>query len=578
MKRFLVSLGIAQFLFAGSALAAGCPSGEVGSILGLQPVSSHYTKRVIQRAENGLSYALSAGSESLDLPFFFMRWLDQIVTALTALVDTDIRVSREQINFREYSPCLFVDLLLIEAQMEKVRCELSNAKISQSSVRPLTIGRLKALLQFLDERYRHLTYGALDPTYVDTDWHQQELFDDPTTVWCSIMYAPDGQNYRCEQLPESKCWEEGGAATFDTETACLESLGFSPDNVNQDDAQRMCPFHTDYSPPTSYGYGCDLSILDKYKSSPAVTDEHKSLEKLVEKRNEFIRNVQSLKQLTIDLYQFMDREPPDLDNFGMALNVNHKSVTGCIDQVDRPVVRTRKKQKNVMFQKGAARKELRGPFNIEIDEMKIWREFLEFRKEWGRGREFADNIKLPGEFETQAQRDAAEKEDEKLAFHSRAVRAAGRIYMAFWNREQAARESASIGKSFDVPLDVSLEFEELQNEVKDMALIATDGELGARNFTRKYAWFLRASCIFRPCNMQLDNVLKIVLQEACFPYSKGAVLPEGHEPKKELDNSAEIACKAAAKLFCLGGGEMRMRTGTVQTPEGVTSTPVFTCQ
>jgi len=578
MKYPLFIVGILQLAFIGTASAASCPDGDVSDILDLTPISE-YTKEVIRRAEAGLSYADSSSDADLELSILFIPWLDRIVTAMTSLVDTDVRVSREEIDFRQNTPCLFGDLLIIEAEIEKVRCELSSGTVGPDKVNPQKITRLKALLQFLDERHRVLSIGGLDPKYEDKTWHQKQAFDDPSTVWCSIMYAPEGENYICKQLPEEQCWGEGGAATFNTETSCLESLGYSPDDEDQDDAERMCPFHSDYLPPTSYGYGCDKSALQNFSSHTPIREEYDALDKLIEKRNDFINQVYDLKQLTIDLYALTERPVPNLDNFGMAVNGNHKKISGCIDSVQNPVVNATKKQINVLFQKGATFTELRGPFSIGKNEPKIWREFLQQRRGWGNAREHADELKTPGEFASQSEREDAEREDKQLVVHERFFRTIGRAFMEFWNKEQSARESASIGKSFDVPLDTSLEFEEMQRQVQEMAVLATNINQGARSFTRKFAWFLRASCLFRPCSMQLDNVIKIAVQSVCFPYSTGAELPEDFTPKEDIDNSAEIACKAAAKLFCNGGGgEWIRQSGSVDTPDGNVNTPVFKCE
>jgi hypothetical protein len=50
---------------------------------------------------------------------------------------------------------------------------------------------------------------------------------------------------------------------------------------------------------------------------------------------------------------------------------------------------------------------------------------------------------------------------------------------------------------------------------------ALDEERGLRAFVRNFAWYIRRSCIFRPCNERLEQILKLNFADSCFPYTGG---------------------------------------------------------
>ena len=589
MKSLFITIGILLSLPIGAS-AASCPSAEgVSEILNLKPVSQHYTKKVIERAENGIAYANSFSDETLSIALLFYPWLTEITSAITQLVDTDLRLTQEERSLRQHTACLFVDLVLIEAEMEKVRCELSSETLSENKINIGKIIRLKALLLFLNDRYRNLILGANDPTYEDRVWQQFQIFDNPDSVWCAIMYGSDEENNTCKKITEDQCWGEGGGAIFDTEKECLSTFGLAPENEDAEKEKRMCPFHSDYLPPTAYGYGCDKEILKSYSSYTPVKEEYEAFKDLIDARNEFIEDSADLKQLIIDFNQFTGHEVPNLDNFGAGLNREHKEFTGCIDKVEDPETETEKAQRNIIFQKGGTRWELRGPFSIQKDEIKLMTEFIQLRSFWGKLREQSDELKFPLEFKNKNDREDAEEREDTLPLFVQAIRNFSRPYMTKWNMRQAARESTIIAKVHDAQLQTLGELERVHEESRTLAMLASNMDMGGRNFTRKFAWFLRSSCIYRPCNLQLNNVLKYTFEDTCFPFANGedikyqvANINASPSNKKFPDNR----CKKEAEPFCImpggGIGKVKQVSGTVEaSPDsGLNDLPsvVFKCE
>jgi hypothetical protein len=111
-------------------------------------------------------------------------------------------------------------------------------------------------------------------------------------------------------------------------------------------------------------------------------------------------------------------------------------------------------------------------------------------------------------------------------------------YLQKFSVNQAKEESAQIAKTIDAPLRVIETLTPLRKEVRELALAVQTSDKGLRKFVRDYAAFLRTSCIFRPCNEQLDRILKIIFADECFPYVNGAALDE--DVAEKCKNAAGI--------------------------------------
>ncbi len=497
MKRILsLALGVCLLSLTGEALAASCPSGVSAAVLGMTPVSSHYTKKVIERAEQGIQAAEAFSDVNLEVASMFFPWLSEVTGAIAELIDTDLRVSQEERGFRESTPCLFADLLILEAEMEKVRCKLSSETLSSSSVNIGKIAYLKGVLRFLNERYRNLLAGANDPMYADEGWHAAQIFEEPQQA------AGNGER--------------------------------KPDPV--------CPFHSNYLPPTALGYGCDLEVMGKLRSIASVGEEYSGLADLLERKDEFLSEVAGLKELITKMNAFTGNENPDMSNWGR--DRVHKEEFGCIDPRDNASGTTGKILKNAVFKMGGTRMEKRGPFSLVKDEPTLAREFMEMRTYWGEMRPQADDFKYPDEFAVAADQEKAKKKEDALPFTERVMREFGRIFFRDWNTRQARKEAAIVAKASDPHLQLQRELAMVRKEMRVLAEVASKKDVGGRNLARKLAFFLRTTCIFRPCNTQLDAVLKFVLTDECFPYVDGSF----KDTKPGVPKWHEVRCKQKAQL------------------------------
>ncbi|MFA6259420.1 MAG: hypothetical protein WCX29_02320 [Candidatus Peribacteraceae bacterium] len=569
--------------------AAECPGDAAAAFLGLRPVSGHYVQRILDRTEAGLSYANQSQMQQLSLKTLFFPWIDTVLTGATQLIDTELRIRQASLSLTQHTPCLYVDVRILQAYMEKVRCELSNETMQFSGgtgrVNAAKILRLVSLLGWMHERERQLLGGALDPMQEDENWHQKQLFDNPENIWCAIMYASEEENNTCKPMSEEECWSSGGDASFDSEAHCWESLyGGVPDGVG--DPERLCPFHSNYLPATVYGYGCDTETLRRYSGIEAIRKEYEGMQKVEEARSNMQADARELAEMLQQIDTMLGNAPEY--QIDAAPERTHEEVWGCYsdlrdyarqngvqieDENDNDGVR-----RNILYLLGATRWEIRGPFNLEKDEPKLMESFLELRTTWGVARKQSDDLKLPLEFQTERERQDAILRDKVQSPGERFLRMFGRSYMQSWNTQQALEEATILAKSTDDPMALEHEMLAIRKENLALAQLAIDKTKGARQFTRAFAALLRVSCVFRPCTMQLDNILKYVLEDSCFPFTESGYYgyQDGYPP--------DLACKQNAEPFCiLPNGErgtwQLVKTGTVITPKGEGGpTPVFECQ
>ncbi len=539
-------VGTLMLVWAPAAFAATCQDqSRTSQILSMKAVSSHYVQKVIDRAFDGLAYANESRPSAM-AELFFSGWVTSILTVSTQVVDTDLRIAEEQLGLREQTACLHIDSLMIEAMMDRVRCEVNTA-LTDDSMNIGKLVRLKSLQLFLNESFRNLMAGANNPQFEDSTWARNRAFDRPGTVWCLL---PAGNRVECGETTSEKCWAQSAGSTYMTKHACEESL-FGQNTTNEPDAaDQMCPFTSNYLPPTSSGFGCDTEILEEYQSLDPVAAEYDALEKLITERDTFIKNGESTKDMKLKIDEFMGQTDPEevaaLERFGEGHSENreHKEVSGCaeavVNQLENEGVTVDTTTLNtLLFQMGATSMEPRGPFSLSQDESTLMNELLSLYATWSAQRPFADFLKSPQEYTDAGDRRQAQSRDNLLSPLGRVIRTAARVATQQWQIEQSRHESTVAVKVTDAQLNLLKEYQEIRTSVRALSEQASNKDEGARNFTRNFAWFLRRTCLYRPCNQALETTLKIVLQDSCFPYVTGLFLTD-EEIQETCRDDAEL--------------------------------------
>ncbi|MDD5041124.1 MAG: hypothetical protein PHX87_00375 [Candidatus Peribacteraceae bacterium] len=519
MKRTsLLFIGLLAFSVASPATAAGDQYAD------LKPVSP-YIERVVRRVRKGLDSA--GGGDTTSDKVLKLFWLDQITGVILLNVDTDLRIVEQQKDLIENSPCLRLDTLIIEGWMERARIRKNDAidagRISEAV-------KLISMQRYLNNRYKALLLGVRDPTYVDEEEGSLYGFD-PPSFWCCPGEPEAGNDKRtCQQVDEDgsvEC-ERNRGMTFKRRYACIQA-GCTSTESGGEDEEEPCPFSSDYLPPTGVGYGCDLSILNDRMNGPeGITKEIEGLQKLVQDRDAAITDIATVKDTIVNLERRLGGGTMDLSNFGAGASGKrtHKVKNGCLAEGET-------------LPKGVAYWERRGPFSFSTNEIVLMPKLSILWNAWGRDRLPPPYLRNANQLpEGTPERKAADQMENGMLFWLLGTRSDVQQYLQKFSLNQAKEESTQIAKTIDAPLRVLETLAPLRKEVRGLALTVQSSDKGVRKFVRDFAAFLRTSCIFRPCNEQLDRILKIIFKDECFPYINGAA----------LDEDVATKCKNAAGL------------------------------
>ena len=176
--------------------------------------------------------------------------------------------------------------------------------------------------------------------------------------------------------------------------------------------------------------------------------------------------------------------------------------------------------------------EIRGPFSTKKDERGILMRLVDLRKSWSERREQPDYLKYPEEL----------GKDENTVIDILEyirIQYPRNVYFPEWMKRQTIEDAVAIAKSQDAHTQVAELFRPVHTSVSLLTQMASDkGLTGLRGFVRNLAYFLRRSCISRPCNERLERILKTALENDCFPYADGVYLGDPDIHKK---------CKTAAE-------------------------------
>ncbi len=513
MKKILLSLAalVSFGTISTSAEAAGASwdtSPQCKIILSLPPVS-YYVRDVLKRADDGIDLAIAA---PVDPAFKLMEWTNTVRSAFAGLIDSNLRLSVQADDLIHNTACLRFDTAAIECKMDQIRLQM-NAQLQRGSFE--AIQRLESILLFLNDRLAHLHAGALDPSYSDPTWKKLTPFDPPGT------------------------------------TPALE----------------MCPYDSDYAPPQQNGFGCDIETLETRTAFLPLKEEHDALKIITTQLDDYRRAAQqflTVQQSIDELFQTPSTLPPPpaprthllangcgwtggLCEFDSDIRCNNDNEC---DVGDRCVFPTKICENNRTMSclddlscmkpdgtsvgpcieqdgKKPAATELRGPFSLQKKHMELLIDFLAQRMQEGNSRVFKDSLKTPEEFSDSQSSLRDERRND--IFVSVMIRSSTRLLFRAWSLIQGREEATIFPSVTDPQLQVAKALTPLRTSVKDLANL-TKLESGQkdslRGFVVKFASFLRRSCIYRPCTNSLDEVLKIVFTDDCFPYTNGDFLSD----------------------------------------------------
>ncbi|MDD4628100.1 MAG: hypothetical protein PHE68_01760 [Candidatus Peribacteraceae bacterium] len=482
----------------------------------LTPVSEHYVKKVVDRAKKGIEYAKGAAAGGGGSPDSYLKisWAIRLASAVLATVDTDLRLTQQERDLIENSPCLRVDTLILEGWMERARQEKIKA---MENSKPTTLSHLISLQRYLNGRYKALLAGARDPSFIDKNEGMLNDFD-PPPYWCcmgeKVSTEDEEDAGTCQEIAQSQtsyCLIWGGSI-HKRLYACKEA-GCTAAGGGED-AQPLCPFTSDYLPPTTAGYGCDLSVLERYKDKAydGLKKEYEALDALIKDRDTYINDIGSVKGTVADLYAALGLTEPNLANFqkGKSSERTHQKQEGCV-ALDK------------QWPEGMALLEPRHPFTLEKQETTILNRLHQLWQGWGAFRVPPDYLKPAKDL-----LDSNEKKEKELELETglfalpyRGAKWISRSYLQKESVRQLGEDSTLIAKISDGPLQLIDLYRPLRDQTYSFRQSVQSSGKGVRAFAKNLAYFLRRSCIFRPCNTSLDRTLKILFEDTCFPYADG---------------------------------------------------------
>lgn len=273
---------------------------------------------VMQRAQEGIDYALGEDAGSTMLEEAIPPWLEIQLMPLFLGVDTRYALTEESNNLKQ-SVCFRFDQTVLEDKMEEVQEHIKEA-MNERRLTKMII--LQDVYEYVNDRYKALLEGGLNPEVADADW--------------DVPFF----------------WE-------------LEETNPSEGSAGQD---ALYYFNTDYLPANISGYGCDRETIEKAQG--LLTGDKPGMQKALEMEREradisekFLEQwtapdgVNALQQ-TIDQLIGTDPTPNEDDEPAREPRV-HKNIAGYVEKLPDDLV---------MWS-------LRGDFSVDHNDLPLLEEF-----------------------------------------------------------------------------------------------------------------------------------------------------------------------------------------------------------
>lgn len=546
MKRFFV-IGFALVgLLSTSTALAFCPDQDrIDEILELEPITP-YVEKILERAQRGINAAADTPTYEQTTLSFIYNWSANAISAMYQLMDGDSAVIDAQRSLNDDTMCLHHDMRILDAMIGKANCALNEAV--QNS-QPYGVVMLNNVVRFLKARQKNLLIGHNSPLHQDIHYGRVRMFDvSDEEVFCCLPYEHNENPAVCMAVgTTAECNRQGGRAHEDVES-CLADGCTQPDDAPEPDEEHppMCPFSSDYLPPTAYKVGCDLDVLTGASLSAIepIEKEYEALQALLEARQQIVDRKDRVREMahTIDTYLGLEPEAPPEDDEEED-EEEHRTFEGClvdiltIEEDDEDAAD--KLDTNIVYSTGGTRFAIRGPFSLRKQEIRLMQHLAEQYMTFGQQRSIADYQRRPSDHEPDREKvEEAREQDDIMSQMARGLRLYVRNLTYTWNQAQSERQSRIVAKAIDAPVQMVGVFAPLRKEVANLVRMSSDRDSGLRRFVRGFAWHLRRTCLERPCSDRLETILKLVLSEQCFPYSDGSY--KGQDVLRNCKREADL--------------------------------------
>ena len=521
----------------------------VDDIVNIPPVSEHYVKKILDRANAGITQAGAMNNPGGPIFTMFKPWwIFYATSAMLSTADTKLQLSEMQRDLYETTPCLHLDVIILESKIEKVRQEMH---VALEAAQPYRIMLLQRLIRFLNRRVEHLLRGARDPLYEDTDWAQVQWFDPVNPVWCCPQGVPGNT---CINVSELVCTGTGGTM-FNTPSGCEAYGCLLPKDFSNPLEGRLCPFDSDYLPPSRTSFGCRDSVIPAAASvHPPTAAEMSALGELMSRREDVTGSMVNFVNL-IEALDAMAGVTGDYTSYKRSSG-SSLHIYGCTEQIQKDQKMGLSKGTGaVLTDTGSLLSDIgsgsllqsllvgayetRGAFSIPKNEPWLIVRYTQLLQQWGISRPQAKYLRYPNEFPPGGERTAAQERSLLKAPINHAYDWFMRTFFRSWNVYHGKKTAIPVAKSQDAQLQIAEALRSAHGPVERLGALITGHSAGLRFFTKSFSYYMRRSCMYRSCNKRLEQVLRINFESTCFPYFSGAYFNS---------TTAHTQCKNAADV------------------------------
>ncbi len=577
-------VGLPLLLLPTAAWALDCE--KISS--GTAPISSHYVQKVLDRADGGLEYAREALENEDFFPFYLPAWARSIGGTMAKVIDSRQRLTGRVEDLNSTTACLRFDEILIECKMDETRRALDE-QLERGSF--YAIMQLQSLMTFLQERLAVLSTGSVDGSYADTSWEQKRLFDreepeplkEPLCPFHSDYTPARMTGYGCDVSVLQSIVSAAGDGALPFAEAEMQGLqkiqeeidsfrGIIPllqaatsGNTNQGERHYLMAIATDSSgtlfgrtgaeaeqfanasfPPsivelTEEGFSPTLSPQAAAAIGQIDWDDAAALFDIAfseANRNKgfpvLVAVVHSTNGSVNLTMSWLNPTSSSSDGTG------HLTIFGCTEEIGAcsgdDLLACGSDEFCAAKDKGFCvkntskptipKRSIRGPFSYPTDHLSLLTDFVQKRIDDGFSRTYPNDwIRTSDIAQTETGALADRERDSRLLGAGRAVT---RLYFQSISGLQGRREGAVFAEATDSQLEIADSLSDMRASIGELSRLASQKQ-GVRSFVGELAYFLRRTCAFRPCQKSLEQVIRISLQDECFPYTNGQFLKDTEE-------------------------------------------------
>ncbi len=300
-----------------------------------------------------------------------------------------------------------------------------------------------------------------------------------------------------------------GAEPLAVDTNWGDTRMFEPES-RPDTTTPVCAFTTDYVPPViaAARYGCDSTVLERtlgaLQSIP-VPERAEKLRATLELELQGTRQMEELlrsSQVTTNELLLTEQRIEAMENGTVTTILPTESPAPPTDHAPAET------GCQYTLPQGVWLRGKTGPFSLSPNDLSTLTAFRAARRAEGSVRVLPQF--LTGVVDTVG---------------NLLLNLGGNQWIESFSQGQGEQEAEIFGAGIDPVLSMERTLEPLKINTGRLASLAQDSN-GIKGAVEKFVFWLRRTCLERPCNNRLDAILKILESDECFPYTSGEYLTD----------------------------------------------------